>query len=234
MRREALRELSRVLIPPKYDIYVFNTGDWNSARPYIMDNTVIILNDGISGSYRGDIYNVLQTYKVKMLVTVDVGPYYGRYHFGLQGIIFSRAEYMYNDGAWGSYIIVGSADQAHFNATSVPADVDYCVDMNDVVSDAVLWSRRPIDYAGGFWYVKRWNSYVCLVPSDGLWKDVSWLDKYLTWLPGGYPNTFDVRRVIHIATDTTTDPGWHQYKTLSDTLKAWAVIKGYKYHDMRK
>jgi len=213
-------------------VYVFNTDDWASMEPYITDGAVIVMNPTISTVTPDRILSVLQSKQVKLMVLIDTQPYYPKPVPALKGVLYSVDKYTlshYTD----TFYLISPADKEYFGVESVPALYDSDTYRGDHVSQAVEWGVFPLFPDWGAFYVKIGNSYVIEVPCDGFWKDVSWLEKYLYWIPGGYPQLFPLKRVLHIASDGTDRPDWHQYPTLSQTLQAWAQQHGYAYSDLR-
>jgi len=240
MRRMAILDLVRTKIgfkyPPEYpptkDVYVFNTDDWYSAKPYITDGTVLFIRPDIPNVGSDEIWDILGNYIVKILVTVDTQPYRQTSVTAFKGILYSVDRYSKTSGQDLCYI-VSDKDQSHFGSSTVEGNFDFPVQDTDHVAKAIQWTKAYDDPRRGHFFVKICGRYVAEVQCDGFWKDVSWLDKYITWLPSGYPDTFKVYRIVHIASDTTDRPSWHQYPTLSQTLQEWAKQNGFAYHDMR-
>jgi len=219
-----------------HQVYVFHTDDWASAEPYIADGTAIIMNPNIATVTPDRLLSILQSKQVKLMVLVDTQPYYGKPVPAFKGILYTVDNYTkpsFGVGFPEYFPILNSADRQHFGSNYVEVVIDYPVYMYDHVSQAMNWVQH-YNYKQWFYsYVAIGKSYVAEVPCDGFWLDTTVLDKYLRWLPGGYPRVFPVARVIHIASDTTDLPSFHQYATLSATLQAWARQNGYIYNDMR-
>jgi len=228
----AIRELYNVIQkysqPIEKVVYILNQDDWDTAKQYIVNNTVIICGMRTTNISTEELRRILQIHKVKLLVAVDTEPSHHYPIYALKGILYMSD---YAIEGYSYYNIMDSRDRQHFGSDKVEAYFDYPNKLSIYVPNAIQWVNTGDD--GGYCFVKIRDSYVPDVPYDGMWKDVNWLDKYLTWLPHGYPQTYTPIHIIQLRSGGTDVPAYHQYPTLQKTLEVWARLNGYKYMDLR-
>ena len=210
------------------EVIILNVDDWDTMLEYVMDGAVIIANETLDTATPEDVKDLLSRYRVKILVTVDTAPYHEGYCGAWRDILYAVDHYTGYSTV--SYDIRFDHDKQHFGLTTIPENIDYLVLDRDHIAEVTRWTYDASAYYAYRYYGK---GVVAEVPYDGMWKDVSILDKYLRWKPCRYPEVWHPTRVIVISETGTSAPGWHEYPNLVDTLKAWADKYGYVFKDLR-
>ncbi|RLE83982.1 MAG: hypothetical protein DRJ67_11295 [Thermoprotei archaeon] len=209
-------------------VVILPRNDWDAMLDWIVDGAVVFIDPQIDTATPSDVRSVLNKYRVKFMVMMDTQPYRATYCGAWRDILYS-VNYFTGRGC-GSLTIYKSHDADHFGATSVEEHFDYFPLNRDRAPDVEPWTTPYPDY-WGYKYVGK--GVVVEVPYDGCWVNTNWLDKYITWKPCSYPETWQPTRIIVISLTGTDLPEFHEYPTLDETLKAWAEKKGWSFKDLR-
>ena len=213
---------------PKGDVIILPRHDWDGMLDYAVDNAVVFVEVDIGTAAPTDVLDLLNSKKVKLIITVDTEPYHNSAVPAFKDIMF-KVDKLTSTSAPNYFTIYQSHDAKHFESSTVPGLYDYLIDKDDHAPDVTRWTSGTDYYA--YKYVGK--GVLVEVPRDGCWKTVNILDKYILWKPCSYPEYWTVSRVILITVTTTDMPSAHEYPTFDETLKVWAEQRGWKFYDLR-
>ena len=246
-RIKALKELYLAILeappPTGYAVIVVDENDWDTAKKYLTDWAVIFINIDIPTVSSTELLEAIKDYFTKWFVLVDTQPYHGGYCGAWYHILYKVVNLTKVTIAPTEYEIYYDFDRAHFGMDKMPVLWDYPIYSGDKygmnwtpflrVPESLTydlsrsWVSRGIAGPQGI-------SHLVETPFDGCWRTVDLLGKFIFWYFEHYPDLWQPTNIIHLAHDSTSYPSWHEYPTLSETLKEWARRNEWGYIDLRE
>ena len=205
------------------EIYLLNTNDFTKVKQMAQDYDCVIINATLPNVTPEDLSQLLNAKAIKLLAAKDVESYYPLECPALLNILYTKQAPLCRLADTNQ--LIDDRMKEHFGTTSLPAIADYFTYNSDKVQEAQPYATYAQDSNATWSYVAHGKSIVLEIPYDGFWYNVDTLDKWMTWVYA--------RRVLVISWYGTDAPGWHQYPTLDQTIKAYAQQYNITVHDLR-
>ena len=208
-------------------VYLFNANDWDTAKQYITDGSIVFCTYTISTLTPDEVRQLVTEKKVVFVIEVDTEPYYPLEAPAWYGVFYTVPAPQ--RCAPVTYVGVTDSDFRKFLGTSVLEWYDYQVSLNVKVPGTKNWTG---DSCG--WGYKRYERGAIIeVPSDGLWKDADWLGKYVDAISNILLGVSQPARILYLGHYTSSDPSWHACHPIDNCWKTLAQTRGWSVLDMR-
>jgi hypothetical protein len=210
-------------------VYLFDTGDWDSAREYVADDTIVFVNIDISTLPADEVRQLLATRRVVFMVMIDTQPYYP-----LPAPAFYNVFYTVEKPGTCSKLYYDTTDPCFKSVLgeTIPVLYDYQVSRNQKVADAVWWAGVP-EYMCNYSY-KLYNAGAIVeVPFDGTWKSADWLGKYVDVVRKCVLPSLQPRSIIWLAYQGSGIPEWHECNPVEECWRQLCEARGWLLLDLR-
>ncbi|MEM0054416.1 MAG: hypothetical protein QXW80_05900 [Candidatus Micrarchaeia archaeon] len=191
-------------------IIILDENDFETAKSYMNDCSLILINDTIPNVEPSEINSLTEKYALTFYMLKDTASYYPINLPAWYGIFYKKLNP--HCPHVDANVLIDENMIKHFNSQSIPALIDYFTYNQDKLDDCIPYVKNTYDYQATWSYRFLNKSIIVEVPNDGLWKDVETLKKWIMWI--GHKN------VICISRRYTDIPGWHEYPSLTATLRA--------------
>ena len=205
------------------EIYLLNVNDLTKVKEMAQDYDCVIIDAFLPNVDPEDLSDLLYAKEIKLMVRKDTESAIKLQCPALLNILYTKETPICN--LYDANVLTDEQMKQHFGTTSISALWDYFTYNGDKVQQAQPYATSTRDYNASWSWVAHGKSIVMECPSDGIWKDLDTLDKWMTWIYA--------RRVLVISHYDTDTPGWHQYPTLDQTLQAYAQQFNITVHDLR-
>jgi hypothetical protein len=223
---DVIRSSLKVIGASGTTVLLFNTGDWNTAKLYVDDYSIIICTYGIATLSADEVRQLVASKKVVFVIEVDTEPYYPLEAPAWYNVFYTVQAPRSCGMDIGN---VTDPDFQQFLGSSVPCLFDYNVDLSYKVSGTRNWAG---DSCG--WGYKRYEQGAIIeVPCDGLWKDADWLGRYVDAISSILLGVSRPARILYLGHYGTDYTAWHDCSTIDNCWKALAQARGWSVVDLR-
>jgi len=207
-------------------VYLFNRGDWDTAKNYVIDGALIFCRETIDTLPSSEVETLVGEKRVVFVIMVDTGPYYPRPTPAFYPVFYT----VLRPPSCGSDIgNVTDPCFRQFLGSSVPALVDYCVSLSHKVSGARNWTGDSC----GWGYMKYEKGAIVEVPCDGIWKSADWLGRYVDAISNCLLARPRPSRILYLSDYISSIPGWHECYPMDACWKALCAARGWRLVDLR-
>jgi len=217
-------------VPPAGTVYLFNTSDWDAARSYVADNTIIITTWSPPTLTSSEVLDVLDKYRAVFVIEVDTEPYHRIANQAYYQVLYTVSAPTWCMCDWGEVL---EESFQRFLGREAEGLFDYMVDSSLKVPEAVLWARYPGTATCGWSYVRHGKGAVVEVPCDGFWRNVGVLASYIDALRYTFLDLSSPLRVLHLGHYVSDRPEWHKCYPADACWRQLASQYGYKLVDLR-
>ncbi len=238
------------LLPFPKEIVMVDTDDWDTAKRYVSDGTIIFINYGIQTATPEEVRKIVDTYRVVFAVMIDTQPFYRRDTGAFYGVFYRERNPGDCRELTGCFNIVDGRFVREFGFTSCSALycdgfgriwtlIDYAVHETYKVEHAKAWAVGPCGYS----YARYSAGSIIEVPSDGVWRDTYTLDIYIGMLSRILLDDEHcyvasrgkkLHRIIWMAYYTSTLPQYHECHPADRCLAELASRSDWRLIDLRK
>jgi hypothetical protein len=212
------------------EVYLFNTGDWSKAKQYIIDYTVIFVDETIGTLPSSDVASLVANNYVVFVVMVDTGPYYPLKAPAFYNVFYTvEAPPSCGGGGGDQWYPVVDPSFANFLGSSVPSNVDYLISVGYKVSGTVQWCNGSCGYG----YKKYARGSIIEVPWDGVWKNADWLGKYIDAISNVLLNIPYPLRILYLSDYYSSIPEWHEQYPADVCWQTLCSKRGWILTDLR-
>jgi hypothetical protein len=238
-------------LPLTKEIVMVDTGDWDTAKRYVTDGTIIFVDYGIQTITPEEVRKIVDTIKAVFVILMDVQPAYGRDVGAFYDVFYTHRNPKHCDSGTGCYNIVDAQFVGSFGlhgclspecrgVSRVWGAWDYMVHADYKVEHAKPWVHGPCGYA----YAKYGAGWIIEMPYDGVWRSVEDLDMYIGMISHVLlgeevscqigSKAKKLRRVIWMATYTSNMRRIHKCFPVDQCLAELASRLGWRLIDLRK
>jgi hypothetical protein len=228
-----------------------DTDDWDTAKKYVSDGTIIFVNYGIQTMTPEEVRKIVDTIRVVFAVLVDTQPYYGKDVGAFYDVFYTSKNPKHCGEVTGCFDIVDDQFKKQFGFYSchyprcvqlwqVRGLIDYVVHADRKIAHAKPWAGGPCGYA----YAKYNAGSIIEMPSDGVWLSLDHLDMYIGMISHillGEENSCyivsrnrKVHRIVWMEYYTSDMPGHHACYPADRCLAELASKAGWRLVDLRK
>jgi len=218
------------MIPPAPTItnfiYLFNENDWNTAKNYVTDNSLIFIWVNISTLTSDEVQQLVNNNKVVFMVTIDVQPNYSTPVPAFYPVFYTQLEPTACDF---DVRDVTDPNFQQFFGDTVPADWDFCVNLSQKVTGTKNWTGDSC----GWGYKTYTKGAIMEIPYDGFWESPTWIANFVLAASNIFLGVSKPTRILYLAGYTTGDPDWHDCYPLDSCWQQFASQYGYQIVDLR-
>jgi hypothetical protein len=233
------------------EIVMVDTDDWDTAKRYVSDGTIIFVNYGTQAMTPEEVRKIVDTIKAVFVVLINTQPYYGKDVGAFYDVFYTSRNPRRCDVALGCFDIIDIQFMYHsgFYSCYYPfcnrigqgwGVWDYMVHATYKIGYAKTWAVGPC----GFSYAKYNAGSIVEMPYDGVWPYVETLDMYIgiisRVLLGEENFCFiasrgrKVRRIVWMADYSSDMPQLHGCFPVDQCLAELAVKTGWRLVDLRR
>jgi hypothetical protein len=212
------------------EVYLFNTGDWSKAKQYVVDYSLIFVEETIGTLPSSDVASLVANNFVTFVVMVDTGPYYPSKAPAFYNVFYTvEAPPTCGGGRLDQWYPVVDPSFASFLGSSVPSNIDYLISVAYKVSGTVQWCNGSCGYG----YKKYARGSIIEVPWDGVWKNADWLGKYVDAISNVLLNIPCPSRILYLPRYYSDIPGWHEQYPADVCWQTLCSKRGWILTDLR-
>ena len=197
---------------------------WNTFKNKIGNGDVIFFNLGTTVFAQEEMLNLLNSKNIKVVILLDTQMDLGS-PAGSFKDLFYKSDFL-TGGPFYTTPQLSDCAKAHFGVDRIHYIFDYPVDSEHKLPDVVRWFGDLDPELRGFDYRYFDVGHIIEAPYDGVWWDVDTLSHFLTFKPCHSGEQFEYNIIYWFGSTTTDMPGFHEYPTVVDTLKAMFGPKG--------
>jgi hypothetical protein len=200
---DALWKLKDILaMKPPVEVYLFNQGDWSTAKSYVTDGTIVFVDMDINTLSSNEVQQLVSTKHVVFAVMIDTQP-----SFKNPAPAFYPVFYTVLAPPSCGYDTVYVTDScfASVLGSSVHALWDYCVSTDYKVSGVKKWTG----YLCGWGYKVYEAGAIIEIPYDGAWMFADYLGQYVDSITKCLLGWEQPSRIIYLAGYTSDLPLSH-------------------------
>jgi len=217
--------------PPIKPIYLFTTNDWNTARNYVTENSMIFVNYDIDTLSNTELANLVNNRRVIVVNMIDWQPFYQKNAPAFYQIFYNTLNPQGYNCA--TYDILEPAFEEYRNANFYGIDdniisSDYKV--TGVVNYAECISARSLKYG-----YKIFNKGVIIeAPYDGVWINSYWTETYVYTYAYRFFGTPYPDAILYLAGYTSSNPSEHGCYPADTCWFQFASRNWYQIYDLRR
>jgi AcrR family transcriptional regulator len=210
-----------------------NPGDWETARRYIDDLTVVFVDWGAPLS-RDELLSLLDSRRFALAVLVDMQPYYAGGWDAMRDVLYRAVVTSYYCPDTNE--VSDPCFQRHLGY-QFPTAWDYPVTCDSHAAGCAHWSVHPHPKYGWplccYSYRKFGAGAVIELPFDGAWQSAEWLDAFVSAVCDCVLGVPLPRAVVWAARYVSEHPQWHACHPADACLKELAARRGWPVIDLR-
>jgi hypothetical protein len=216
------------------EIYLFNAGDWSTARNYVTRNCIIFTTWSPQDLMGGEVIITAREKRAVFAVEIDTEPYWGiptvAYYYALYNTFYPR---------WrgGDYGAVEDDTFQMFLGEEAYGVFDYMIEEGSKVSGSKIWARypytTPTEPTSGWSYVTYGEGAVIEVPCDGVWTSVDMLAAYVNALRARFLDFVSTVRVLYLGHYVSDRPSAHACYPADVCWRQLAARWGWSLYDLR-
>jgi hypothetical protein len=214
------------LVPTPYVIYLFKVNDWNTAKNYVIDNSLIFISVDISTLTSDEVQQLVNNNKVVFMATIDTQPYYPRSTPALYPVFYTKLK----PTACGLDVKnVTNPDFQQFFGNIIPSDFDYSISLSQKVSGTKNYTGNSC----GMGYKKYTSGAIMEIPYDGFWRSSTWLSKFVFAASNILLGISKPTRILYLSGYSSGDQWFHYCYPIDTCWQQFASQYGYKIVDLR-
>lgn len=208
------------------EIYLFNENDWNTAKNYVIDGSLIFVWVDISTLTSDEVQNLVNNRKVVLLSIIDTQPIHNAKLQAFYPIFYTYlVPSLYGEGGTG---VIDPEFQKYFGS-SIPTLIDYAYHYEVKVQGTTCWTE-----GGACYGYKRYDAGAIIeIPYDGFWESADWLAKYVDAVSNILLGTSKPARILYLAGYITSISDWHACYPLDNCWNTLAQQRGWRVTDLR-
>jgi hypothetical protein len=246
-------------LPLAKEIVLVDIDDWDTAKKYVSDGTIIFVNYGTHALTPEEVRKIVDTIRAVFVVlidrqpvaAVDVGAFYGVFYthrnpgecgYNLSGFEFVDEQFRHQFGFY----------SCSYPGCPIPwvgcGTVDSAVDAKHKIGRAKRWARvfsyDEVDYESCGYSYARYNAGAIIeMPYGGVWRYFGVLDAYIGIISHVLlgernrcfiaPRAKRVHRIIWMAKYRSRIPPAHDCHPVDQCLKLLASYTGWRLVDLR-
>jgi len=218
------------ITPPIKPIYLFTTNDWNTARNYVTENSMIFVNYDINTLSNTELANLLNNHRVIVVNMIDGQPFNQTNAPAFYQIFYNTLNPQgYNCD---TFEIIESAFEEYRTANFQGIDdniISPTYKVAGVTDYAVCQSAKSLTYS----YKIFDKGVIIEAPYNGVWINSYWLETYVytyayRFFGTPYPDT-----ILYLAGYTSSSPRYHGCYPADTCWYQFASRNWYKIYDLR-
>jgi len=238
-------------LPFTKEIVMVDTDDWDTAKRYVSDGTIIFINYGTQAMTPEEVRKIVDTMRVVFAVLIDTQPFYRADVGAFYDVFYTERNPRYCGAVIGCFDIADIQFMYHsgFYSCHYPycdgngkglGMWDYMVHEMHKVGHAKSWAGGRC----GFSYATYNVGSIIEMPHDGVWHSVNSLDMYIGMISRvllGEENfcfiasrNRKVHRIIWMSDYTSDRPRFHRCYPADQCLTELAARAGWRLVDLRR
>jgi hypothetical protein len=210
----------------KTTVYLFNSGDWDKAKQYVDDYSIIFCTYGISTLTPEEVRQLVATRKVVFVIQVDTEPFYPLDAPAWYNVFYTVLAPKFCDK---DITNVTDPDFQSILGSQVSSYYDYNVSLSDKVPGTRNWTG---DSCG--WGYKRYEQGAIIeVPCDGSWSSYPILGRYVDAISRILLGVSSPARILYLGHYTSNYPYYHICYPADECWRALAQARGWSVLDLR-
>lgn len=220
--------LNLVTLP--YEIYLFDTNDWDIAKKYVTGYSLIFVNYDINTLTNTEVSDLVSQIPVIFVNMIDTQPYHQLPSPAFYQVFYNTLVPL-SCTDWVNKIIDPCFQQ--IIGTSIDSLYDYVISNFFKVMGVKPWAYHDVPNNCYDSYKIYESGAIIEMPFDGFWVDVSFMEKFIWAMSKCLLGISKPTRILYLSSYTSSFPSYHKCHPIDVCWQQFASQYGYKIVDLR-